>query len=378
MIRAGLLEARISARGAPVKIDVVEALQLTPEDSARWTALQTLQPRLDSPFLSPEWAKAVAVAQREKGDRVKVAVIRDEDGQALAFLPARIKAGVAMPAGAPMCDYQALVSAPDVAVDPRHLLAALKAQRLDFCHMLADDETLARHGRGQADSWIVDVSAGYDAYAADRKTAGVGVLKDIDKKRRKAEREVGACRYTPMSDSRADFDQLIEWKREQLLATGQTDLFKTDWVTRLVTDLFERRDGDFGGGLYTLHLGDELAAVHLHLRGKHTIHGWLIAHNAKFERYSPGLLLFQDILKGMNAGSYHRLDLGTGDYRFKRELSNARQTVVFGFYGAPSPATFVRSAAWGVRQVAEALPLGRMSALPGKAMRRIDLLRGLH
>ena len=42
MIRAGLLEARISARGAPVKIDVVEALQLTPEDSARWTALQTL------------------------------------------------------------------------------------------------------------------------------------------------------------------------------------------------------------------------------------------------------------------------------------------------------------------------------------------------
>ncbi|PXA81287.1 cellulose biosynthesis protein CelD [Caulobacter sp. D4A] len=361
-----------------MKIDVIQALQLSPEDSARWTSLQALQPRLDSPFLSPQWAKAVATAQADQGDRVKVAVIRDDDGQALAYLPVRVKAGVAMPAGAPMCDYQALVSEHDIAVDPRRLLAALKAQRLDFCHMLADDETLARHGRGQADSWIVDVSAGYEAYATDRKSAGVGVLKDIDKKRRKAEREIGPARYAAMSESRADFDQLIAWKREQLLATGQTDLFKTDWVNRLVEDMFARRDPDFGGGLYTLHLGDELAAVHLHLRGAHTIHGWLIAHNAKFDRYSPGLLLFQDILKGMDGGPHTRLDLGTGDYRFKRELSNARQTVVFGFYGAPSPATFVRSAAWGVRQVAEALPLGRMSALPGKAMRRIDLLRGLH
>lgn len=361
-----------------MKIDVVEALQLSPEDGARWTALQGLQPRLDSPFLSPQWAKAVARAQGAEGDRVKVAVIRGDDGQAQAFLPVRVKSGVAMPAGAPMCDYQALVSMPGVAVDPRRLLAALKAQRLDFCHMLADDETLARHGRGQADSWIVDVSEGYAAYAAERRDQGVGLLKDLDKKRRKAEREAGPVRFTAMSDNRADFNQLVAWKRDQLLATGQTDLFKTDWVKRLIEDLFARRDPDFGGGLYTLHFGDQLAAVHLHLRGAHTVHGWLIAHNDAFERYSPGLLLFQDILRGMDGGPHQRLDLGAGDYRFKRELSNARQTVVFGFFGAPSPATFVRSAAWGVRHMAEALPLGRMSQLPGKAMRRIDLLRGLH
>jgi hypothetical protein len=64
--------------------------------------------------------------------------------------------------------------------------------------------------------------------------------------------------------------------------------------------------------------------VHLHLRGEHTIHGWLIAHNPDFERYSPGLMLFQDILKSMDGTPYMRLDLGTGDYRFKRELSNAQ------------------------------------------------------
>jgi CelD/BcsL family acetyltransferase involved in cellulose biosynthesis len=43
----------------------------------------------------------------------------------------------------------------------------------------------------------------------------------------------------------------------------------------------------------------------------------------------------------------------------------------------PSPALLVRSAAYGVRAAAEALPLGKVSQLPGKAMRRMDQWRGL-
>jgi hypothetical protein len=48
-----------------------------------------------------------------------------------------------------------------------------------------------------------------------------------------------------------------------------------------------------------------------------------------------------------------------------------------GFVGVPSAASLLREAAYGVRRAAEALPLGAVSALPGKAMRRIDLIRGL-
>ena len=363
---------------AAVTIEVVKALDLSPADIARWEELRRGQSRLDSPFLSPQWALAVARAQGDKGHEVKVAIQRGAEGEAIGFLPARVRQDVAMPVGAPMCDYQALVTAPGVTMDPGDLLVALGAHRIDFWHMMADDGSLARHGRGQADSWVVEAPDGYEAYAAERKTAGVGVLKDIEKKRRKAEREVGACRFTAMSESRAAFDQLVAWKRVQLLLTHQTDLFKTPWVNKLLDDLFQMRGPEFGGGLYTLHLGERLAAVHLHLRGQHTIHGWLIAHNPDLERYSPGLMLFQDILKSMDGTPYTRLDLGTGDYRFKRELSNAQQKVVFGFLGSPSVPTLVRHAVYGVRQVAEALPLGRISEIPGKAMRRMDLLRGLH
>jgi CelD/BcsL family acetyltransferase involved in cellulose biosynthesis len=135
----------------------------------------------------------------------------------------------------------------------------------------------------------------------------------------------------------------------------------------LIEALFERRDSDFGGALFTLHIGDRLAAVH----------GRLIAHAPEFEHYSPSLLLFQDILKWMVGEPYRRLDLGCGDYRFKRELSKATQETRHGFVGVESPATLLRGVAYRLREAAEGLPLGGVSALPGKAMRRYDLLRAL-
>ena len=69
----------------------------------------------------------------------------------------------------------------------------------------------------------------------------------------------------------------------------------------------------------------------------------------------------------MAGGYYSRLDLGCGDYRFKRELSNTAQETGHGFVGL----------AYRLREAAEGLPLGGVSALPGKAMRRYDLLRAL-
>jgi CelD/BcsL family acetyltransferase involved in cellulose biosynthesis len=364
-----------------VEIDVINPLELPATAVERWTALQGQSSALDSPFLSPQWARAVARAQgngqaRDISHPVRVAVMSNAEGLQ-GFMSARVGSLTAMPAGAPMCDYQGLVAAPEVQIDPHRLVQAMGVARFDFSHMLGDQAAFAPHLRGSDNSWIVDVSNGYDAWAAGRREAGVGIIKDLDKKGRKAEREVCAPTFAAFSRSRGDFDQLLHWKREQLLATGQTDLFAHRWVMRLVRELFESRDPDFGGVLFTLHFDGELAAAHFHLRGRRTIHGWLIAHNPKFERWSPGLLLFQHILKWMNDTPYSRLDLGAGDYRFKRELSNATQAVAHGFVGVASPVTMLRQAAYSLRAAAERLPLGKVSQMPGKAMRRLDTMRAL-
>lgn len=358
-------------------IQAVHPTALTADDVALWSRLQAADPALDSPFLAPQWARAVARAQEKTGDEaIRVAVIR-ENGAPVGFLPARIDGRTAIPVGAPMCDYQGVIAAPQARFEARELVAGLGVDRLDFDHMLEHQAAFAAHARGRDTSWVIDVAAGYQAYEAERRAAGVGALKDLDKKRRKVEREVAACQFSAFSRSRSDFDQLIAWKRQQHRATGQTDVLGVGWTARLVDELFESRDPDWGGVMFTLHLGERLAAAHFHLRGARTIHGWLIGHDAEFERYSPGLLLFQDILRWMDGSPYARLDLGAGDYRFKRELSNTQIGVTHGFVGRPSASSLVRQTFYGVRAAAEALPLGRFSQLPGKAMRRLDIERAL-
>ena len=355
-------------------IDVLRPNALTAEMVARWRALQAADPNLDTPFLSPLWAQSVERAQSDPG--LKVAVL-SQGGEAKGFMAFRAGPFTAMAPGAPMSDYQGLVAEAGLLLDPKRLVQALGVGRFDFSHMLADQSHFARHMRGFDESFVVHAPDGYEAYVAERKAASIGIIKDLDKKRRKAQRESGEAVFCADSSSVDDFDQLIAWKRAQLKATSQTDIFAFDWTQRLLRDLFDNRAADFGGILFTLHLGGKLAAAHLHLRGSKVIHGWMIAHDCDLERYSPGLLLFQDILRWMDTTPFDRLDLGPGDYRFKRELANGRRAIAHGFVGVPSPASFMRSAEYGVRAAAEALPLGLVSALPGKAMRRMDIVRGL-
>jgi len=359
-----------------LEIDVLRPQFMPAEMVEQWRILQAETPGLDSPFLSPHWPRAVERAQQGLDRGLRVAVMH-QGGRPRGFIAVRAEGPAAMPAGAPMCDYQAVVAEPDASLDPRRLVHALGVGRLDFSHMMAGQEAFAPYAKGHTNSWIVDVAEGYDAYVAERRGAGVMAFKDLDKKRRKAERENGPVTFSAHARGQADFDQLFAWKREQLRATGQTDIFAIDWTRRLMRELFESRESDFGGVLFALHIGDRLAAAHFHLRGAAVIHAWMIAHDPEFERYSPGLLLFQDILRWMDGTPYRRLDLGQGDYRFKRELSNAQQGIMHGYVGIPSPAAFMRGAVYSVRRAAEALPLGRVSELPGKAMRRMDLLRGL-
>jgi CelD/BcsL family acetyltransferase involved in cellulose biosynthesis len=356
-----------------VQIDVLNPSELSAEDIARWSALQVADPAWDSPFLSPGWALAV---ERRQPGAVKACVVR-RDGRAVGFMAVRVAGAVAMPAGAPMNDYQGLVAEPGLNLDPRRLVDALKVQRLDFSHMLADQPAFAPHMRGTAISYGLDVSGGYTAYAEGRRAAGSGVIKDIDKRRRKVEREVGPVRFSALEPCSDTLDQLLAWKRAQYGATGQTDVFATAWTVDLLCNLLQTQGEGFGGGLFTLHIGDQLAAVQFNLLGRRTVHAWIIAHDETFERYSPGLMLFQDILKWMDDKPYTMLDLGAGDYRFKLQLSNLRRPVAHGFVGRPSPALLFRGAQYGVRAAAERLPLGSVSQLPAKAMRRMDLWRGL-
>jgi CelD/BcsL family acetyltransferase involved in cellulose biosynthesis len=364
-------------RTTDIKLEVLLPGEVDRSLSQAWTTLAEQSPAYSSPFLSPKWVKAVDQAQgmaRPSGIKI---ILAHAGGEPLGFFSARTSLFTAMPVGAPMSDYQAMILAPGIVIDPKQIVRRLGVSRFDFSHLVGGNPGFSTHSRGQNDSWIVDLPDGYDAYREGRKAEGHKILPDLDKKRRKAEREIGKLTFRAFSRSRSDLDQLVRWKRGQYFQTGQTDVLATAWTRRLLDALFEGLDPTFGGTLFTLHADDRLIAAHYHLRGAHVLHGWLIAHDHEYDRYSPGLLLFQNIMQWMDGTPYSRLDLGAGDYRFKRQLATSSQTTEFGFVGIPSAASLVRGTEYNLRQVAERLPLGQFSEIPGKAMRRLDVYRSL-
>jgi CelD/BcsL family acetyltransferase involved in cellulose biosynthesis len=302
--------------------------------------------------------------------------VRDS-GEAKAFLPARVGRVTAMPVGAPLCDYQGLVAAADAEIDGRRLLAALGVQRLDFSALMLEAPGLSGCVRGRAVSHVIDLRQGYDVYAAGREAAGTDILKDGAKKHRKLEREHGEVQFTAENMSIADFNQLLAWKQAQYAETGQTDLLACDWPPKLLRSLFESGSPSLRGVLFTLHAGGKLAAAHYALCTPTIAHAWFIAHDASLQRYSPGVVLITEVLRWAAGRRMAEVDLGAGDYRFKLSLANTQRPIGHGFVGRFAPATLMRAAHYEVRRAAEALPLGRFSALPGKAMRRLDLWRGL-
>lgn len=358
-----------------MQIDVVRPRDLTREDIAAWTALQG-EGVLRTPFLSAHWARALEAAGGPDAERARVAVVGD-GGRSRGFLPLRVGRLTALPLGAPLCDYQGLVADQALELEPRRLAAALGVQRIDFTSLLIEAPQLSRFGRGHCVSHVLDLSGGYDAYAADRTAAGTDILKDCAKKRRKMEREVGEVVFTAESTSLADFEALVAWKRAQYAETRQTDVLAHDWTLRLLRTLWERRDPDLKGVLFTLHTAGKLAAVHYALTTPRVAHAWFIAHDCELQRYSPGVILITEVARWAGAQGLAELDLGPGDYRFKISLANRQRPVGHGYIGRVAPATLIRAAQYGVREAAEALPLGRFSELPGKAMRRMDVWRAL-
>lgn len=363
--------------GGGMDIDVLRPLDLSDADVAAWTRLQDARLEFGNPFLSPQWPRALARAGGPDAGRGRVAVLRRRDGEAVGFLPARVGRYTAMPMGAPMSDYQALVAGADVEVDPERLARAFGVQRLDLYNFLPRPN-FAPTLHATSESLIAELSDGYEAYAKARRTAGSSVLQDAAKKRRKLEREHGPVAFTPLSACTDSFEALVAFKREQYRLTHQSDIFDAGWPLTVLRAAFQRPEAGFRAALFTLHADGKLIAANLSVLGRGVVHAWFISHDPEFCKYSPGVLLFDDILRWAPANGYRELDLGPGDYRFKLSLGSSTRRVAHGYVGSPSAATLVRGGQYRLRRAVESLPLGRASQLPGKAMRRLDLWRGLH
>ena len=253
-------------------------------------------------------------------------------------------------------------------VDPRRLVDALGVQRLDFSQMLTDQVAFAPHMRGTALSYVIETPDGYAAYAEGRRAAGSGIIKDIDKRRRKVEREVGPVRFTAPAADTAAFDQLLAWKRAQYRATGQTDVFAAPWTTRAAARPVRRRETKASAAASSPCISaGRLAAAQFNLLGRHTVAR--LDHRPR--RGVRALFAGPDAVPGHPEMDGRGRPIARSTWARATTGSSCSWPACTGPWrtassAGPRPRRLFRGAQYGVRAAAEALPLGSVSQLPGQ------------
>jgi len=351
-----------------VRLETIHPKELGPEERALWRAHQHADRALQSPYLTPEWAEIVGAVR----DDVRVVVINGGDG---FFAAQRLSRFAAMGAGAPISDYQAVVSGPDLQVSAAELCRALKVGRIDLTHTPAGATPIV--AAGEDGSWIAETCGGRELYEAALKQRRSEFVRQTDKKGRKFAREKGYIEFRAKSPERADFEKLIAWKNAQLERTGQPQIWATPWVRAALDQTFERRDYAFGGVMFTLTIDEGLAAAAYALRAGRVLHFWVVAHDAQFDSYSPGVQLARWAVGWAGDNDISEVDFGPGDYQYKRQLSTTQRMLLHGVVAGPSFSGVMRRGVQTLRSGIERLPNAKIAALPGKAMRRLDLMRAL-
>lgn len=354
-----------------MRLETVHPRELSASDAALWRAHQTSDPALQSPYLTPDWAKLIGDVR----DDARVVVIQDGAG---FFGAQRLSRFAAMGMGAPISDYQGVVGMPDLQVNGSELCRALKVGRIDLTHAPIGQSLLKAAVAGQEGSWISDVVGGRDIYEAALKQRRSEFVRQTDKKFRKLERDHGHVEFRAQSTERADFETLLAWKNAQLRRTGQPEIWAAPWIAQTLNACFDTREAKFGGALFTLSVGGKMAAGAFCLRSPKVLHFWIVAHDNAFDAYSPGVQLARWIAGWAGDHGIAELDFGPGDYQYKRQLSTGQRMLERGVIAGQSWSGAVRRAEHALRARIERLPQPKLAELPGKAMRRLDLMRALH
>lgn len=337
---------------------------LAPDDMLAWRALAAAQPGFDSPLLGPDFTQAVGALRPD----ARVCVFRRQ-GQAVGFLPYhRQSGGQARSIGGPFADYHGLVSAPALWTNGRQALADAGIAAWRFTALIDPfDRFPASAGpRGH----LIVPTEGAEAYLERIRAASPKKIKNYRRLAGKLEREHGALRLVADDHSRRAFDQLLAWKRAQLLRTGMHDFLGPDWTRDLMDRLFDTPHGELRGLMMSLYAGETLVAGHFGVRLGGVFHPWIASTHPDFAPWSPGHQFFLKAIPAMASVGLTTYDLGPGHDHYKRTYALSSRAVTSGLATAPGVAGELAQgleAAW--RLVGADGP-----GLAGRLRRRLDAI----
>lgn len=351
-----------------MKIEVVPGRALATDLLTSWTRILDADPRLTSPYFTPAFTAHVASVR----DDVHVGIASDSSG-VRGILPFQRGAlGVGRPVGGALSDYQAFIVEPGFEYDPRELVRGCRLASLRYDHLLAHQVAFEPFHTSRAESPVMDLSGGYEAYVEARKAAGSQEIRNLPRKARKLEREVGSLRFEVRSTSAADMSTLRAWKSAQCLAVGGADVFEAPWVRALMDRIWHDSGERFEGLFSTLHAGETLVAAHFGMRSRTVWHWWFPVYSHEHSPYSPGIVLLMKMAEVAGTMGLTVIDFGKGDNEYKQRMKTGSIPLAEGVVDLPSAASALGRARRWAERTAGAGGLGTALKLPLKVLRKFE------
>ncbi|RKQ95491.1 GNAT family N-acetyltransferase [Maricaulis maris] len=356
-----------------MQVDLKKPSELTGAERGAWRAFLAAEPSLASPYFALEFAECCEEAR----DDTRVLVVR-EQGAVVGFLPLQTgQFGFARGLAGPLGDVQGVIAPHSNRPDPAGWLAAAGIPVFSFHSALASQPGFAEAARDRPDgSWVIDVADGFDAWHAGRKSVNAKAMRNIATRFRRLGEVDGGHSFV-MADYRPDvFETMVRLKRDQYRRTGVFDVFSVGWTGRLLKAILRRQSDHFSGVCSSLRVGGEIVAVHVGMASDRLCHYWFPAYEPDHSRLSPGVLLLVEMVRTAAAIGHVGIELGPGDYGFKKDLASSQTGLVGGRFTTRSVRGGLARVSRNCADACIQAPLGPLGRIPDKGLRKLDRLAG--
>ncbi len=345
--------------GRDLTIDTVTPAELSPDELTLWAGFVRADARFASPYFHPQFTRIAG----EVAPGAAVSILHSR-GRIVGFFPHQRRGAAAQPIGAPLNDYHAVITAPDVEIPLERVPDLIGAASLNV-----NGWTGAGGGEGVMvrTTLQADLSAGWTAYDAERRAAFGKYFKDKDRARRSLERDMGPAVVRTDGRDPARLDRLIALKSEQYRRSRRHDIFACGWTADLLRALLAAETPGFGGRLAVLEVNGAPMAFEFGLYADRHYHFWLPAYEAAAARYSPGIQLSLDTMRQGAAEGFAVFDYGFEGEPYKKYFCNRSRLVLEGVAHRSGLADAV-TAAFAMAGAEGALAAGERLANAGLAL----------
>jgi CelD/BcsL family acetyltransferase involved in cellulose biosynthesis len=306
-------------------VETIHPEELTSGQIDRWKEMLTPEQFRDTPFFHPEFVTNMSQFR----PLIEIAIVT-ENSVPVAFFPFERHGNIGRPLGIKLSDFQGIIRSDNNSVNPQELLKGCDLKTWNFDHLIVPHQEFNHWHLKVDDSRYMDISKGYDPFLEERKQSGSSLISQIQRKKRKLEREHGPLRFEWQIEDQQGFDQLLQWKSDQRKNTNTFDILQYDWVTQFLDQIRNVNSAEFAGVLSGLYLKDQLIAIHLGMSTRTVLHFWFPTYDRQLSKYSPGLIMNLELAKHAAEKGIQRVDLGKGNETFKTSLGSAAIPVAEG------------------------------------------------